>query len=85
MPRSEEDLEAVRYSQHAAAFLMTLLPNVEKLALPRRWKPLGATNKLIDVIVRMANQSHLLKTGLASPRLPDLGHLFHWSPRIDLI
>lgn len=55
----EEDLQAVRYSQHAASFLITLLPNVEMLTLPKRWKPLDATDKLINVIVRKANQSHL--------------------------
>lgn len=30
----EKDLVAIRYSQHAAAFLLTLLPNVESLKLP---------------------------------------------------
>lgn len=55
----EEDLEAARYSQLAASFLMTLLPNVETLTLPQRWKPLDASDKLIDAIVRKANQSHL--------------------------
>jgi hypothetical protein len=54
-----KDLEAPRYSQHAAAFLLTLLPNVENLRLPKEWKPLGATNKLIDAVVRRANHSHL--------------------------
>lgn len=55
----EEDLQAIRYSQHAAAFLMTLLPNVQTLVLPRRWKPLDATDKLIDAVVREAHQPHL--------------------------
>ncbi|MCJ1271614.1 hypothetical protein MMC22_011516, partial [Lobaria immixta] len=55
----EEDLEAARYSQHAAAFLLTVLPNVETLTLPRLWKPLDATDKLIDAVVRKAKQSHL--------------------------
>ena len=55
----EEDLQAVRYSQLAASFLMMLLPNVETLTLPRKWKPLDATDKLTDAIVRKANQSHL--------------------------
>ncbi|KAL8703949.1 MAG: hypothetical protein Q9201_002872 [Fulgogasparrea decipioides] len=32
----EEDLQAVRYSQHAASFLMTLLPNAETLTLPKK-------------------------------------------------
>lgn len=55
----DEDLQAVRYSQHAASFLMTLLPNAKILTLPKRWKPLNATDKLINVIVRTAKQSHL--------------------------
>ena len=55
----DEDLHACRYSQHAASFLMTLLPNAETLALPKRWKPLDTTDKLIDTIVRKANQSRL--------------------------
>ena len=46
------------YSQHAAAFLLTLLPNVRVLRLSRKWKPLDATDKLIDAVVRKAKQSH---------------------------
>lgn len=53
----EEDLQARRYSQHAASFLMTLLPNVEVLKLPKIWEPLDATDKLIDTIVRKAHHS----------------------------
>ena len=56
----EEDLQASRYSQHAAAFLLTLLPNVESLSLPHRWKPVPTTDKLIDAVVRNAKQSHHL-------------------------
>ncbi len=48
----EEDLEYHRYSQYAAAFLLTLLPNVETLTLPKCWKPNEATDKLINVVVR---------------------------------
>ena len=55
----EEDLEAGRYSQHAAAFLLTLLPNVEKLTLPKKWKPLDATDKLIDTVILKAQRSDL--------------------------
>jgi hypothetical protein len=55
----EEDFQAARYSQHAAAFLLTLLPNIENLRLPKRWKPLGATDKLIEAAVPRAKQSHL--------------------------
>lgn len=55
----EEDLEKRRYSQRAAAFLLTLLPNVNNITLPRPWEPINATDKLLDVIVREAKQSHL--------------------------
>jgi len=56
----EEDLQASRYSQRAAAFLLTLLPNVETVSLPHRWKPVSTTDKLIDAVVRKAKQSHYL-------------------------
>ena len=55
----KEDFRAARYSQYAAAFLLTLLPNVENLSLPKRWKPRDATDKLIDTVVCKARQSHL--------------------------
>ena len=55
----EEDLKQDRrYSQHAAAFLLTLLPNVKTLTLPRLWKPLDNTEKLLDVIVRQTKHPH---------------------------
>lgn len=75
----EEDLEAVRYSQHAASFLLTLLPNVEKLVLPSIWKPLEATDKLIDVIARMANQSHLPEDR------PSLAQVTRFQPSVPLV
>lgn len=56
----DKDLHAARYSQHAAAFLLTLLPNVETLTLPYGWKPLSTTDRLIDAVVRKAKQSHHL-------------------------
>ena len=65
----EEDLEASRYSQYAAAFLLTLLPNVETLTLPKCWKPLEATDKLIDVVIRKVRLFFLSKK-LESVRNP---------------
>lgn len=56
--KMEEDLQAARYSQHAAAFLLTLLFNVEHLCLPKKWKPNDATNKLINTVVRKAQESY---------------------------
>ncbi|KAL9110719.1 MAG: hypothetical protein Q9227_004711 [Pyrenula ochraceoflavens] len=51
----EADLQASRYSQHAAVFLLILLPNLETLKLPRRWNlnPV-APAKLINSVVRRA-------------------------------
>lgn len=65
----EEDLEASRYSQYAAAFLLTVLPNVETLTLPKCWKPLEATDKLINVVVRKVRLFALSKK-LESVRNP---------------
>ena len=50
------------YSQYAAAFLLTLLPNVEKLILPQYWRQLDDTDKLIDAICQIAKHpsSHIL-------------------------
>ncbi len=70
-----KNLEAVRYSQHAAAFLLTLLPNVENLRLPRKWKSLDATNKLIDAVVsRINNHPHLPHDGLSLAQVIRLEH-----------
>ncbi|KAI0837779.1 F-box domain protein [Hypoxylon sp. FL0890] len=44
--------EHPHYSQSAAAFLLTLLPNIKTLTLPVLWNPLEKTKKLLDVIVR---------------------------------
>lgn len=75
----EEDLHAHRYSQHAAVFLMTLLPNVETLALPQIWKPLDATDKLIDAIVCRANQSQL------PDDRPSLAQVTRFAPSVSLV
>ncbi|KAE8130921.1 hypothetical protein BDV38DRAFT_290946 [Aspergillus pseudotamarii] len=53
----EDDLDAARYSQHAAAFVLTLLPNIKVLKLPREWKPIAATNKLLEVIMRRSRRA----------------------------
>ena len=52
----EEDLEASSYSQHAAAFALTLLPNVKTFKLPRWWKPIPATGKLLDAVIHITRQ-----------------------------
>ncbi|KAE8393880.1 hypothetical protein BDV23DRAFT_180330 [Aspergillus alliaceus] len=53
----EDDLDAARYSQHAAAFVLTLLPNLRVLRLPREWQPVAATSKLLDAIVRRSRRA----------------------------
>ncbi|KAJ5168165.1 F-box domain protein [Penicillium canariense] len=53
----EEDLNAARYSQHAAAFALTLLPHLKTLQLPRWWKPQTAPDKLIDIIISKARNA----------------------------
>lgn len=62
----EDDLQAARYSQHASAFLLTLLPNVQTLTLPQKWKPLAATDKLVGTVVHKAKRSPYLSCHLAS-------------------
>ncbi|KAI4157239.1 MAG: hypothetical protein LQ342_008453 [Letrouitia transgressa] len=54
------DLQAPRYSQQAACFLLTLLPNVETLRLPRTWLPDSASGKLLDVIIKKTKNSQSL-------------------------
>ena len=82
LDKIEEELnvdELPRYSQHAAAFLLTLLPNVERLILPRYWKPLDATDNLIDAVVHKAKQFHSL-----SDR-PSLAQLTRFEPYVSLV
>ena len=75
----EEDLQAARYSQNAAAFLLTLLPNVKTLTLPQKWKPISATDKLADAVVRKAKQSHHLPFDT-----PSLAQTTRFGPSVSL-
>lgn len=52
----ERALENNRYSQATAAFLLTLLPNVKSLALPRYWTSDTDTEKLLEAIVEQARR-----------------------------
>ena len=61
----EKDLKAARYSQYAASFLLTLLPNIEIFTLPKLWKPLDATDKLIDIVIFKAKESSYDRPSLA--------------------
>lgn len=67
------------YSQHAAAFLLTLLPNVETLRLPKQWRPVDATNKLVDVVLRKAKQSH------NSCQTPSLAQVTRFEPSVSFV
>lgn len=69
----EKDLQAARYSQHATAFLLTLLPNVKNLSLPKRWKPCLATDKLIGAVVCKAKQPHLPDESPSRAQVTSLG------------
>jgi hypothetical protein len=82
----EEDLEERRFSQNAAAFLLTLLPNVEILEVPWYWKPNIATAKLLDSIVREAKRSHLLgnRPALAQVTRLETHHAFVHNQQLHL-
>ncbi|KAL2054569.1 hypothetical protein ABVK25_005317 [Lepraria finkii] len=83
----EEEGPFGRWSPHAAAFLLTLLPNVEKLTLPQRLKPLESTDKLIDAIVRKARRPSSLPYDRPSlARCTTFGPTpsFHHSSQFDL-
>ena len=82
LAKIEEELDVdriPRYSQHAAAFLLTLLPNVDRLILPRFWQPLDATDKLIDAVVRKAKQSH------SRFDRPSLAQITRFEPYVSLV
>lgn len=51
-----QDHAAGRYSQHAAVFVLTLLPNLQHLQLPKQWEPDPdpIPSTLLDVILRRA-------------------------------
>ena len=82
LAKIEEELDPdglSRYSQHAAAFLLTLLPNVETLILPQYWKPLDATNKLITAVVHKTKQAHSLCDR------PSLAQITRFEPYVSLV
>lgn len=53
----DRDLEVRGYSQHAATFVLTLLPYLEVIELPRRWKPVAATDKLLNAVIQRARRA----------------------------
>ncbi|KAK5626667.1 hypothetical protein RRF57_002382 [Xylaria bambusicola] len=56
----KQEVQRSDYSQHAAAFILTLLPNITSLTLPRQWKPSDKTDRLLEVIVREARRSRFI-------------------------
>ena len=84
----EADLRANRYSQHAAAFLLTLLPNLEVLTLPYKWMPCPSTDALIHALIRRAQQpprsyerlsfTRLASLKLDTPRPSELKYTIGW-------
>ncbi|KAK8038684.1 hypothetical protein PG993_007095 [Apiospora rasikravindrae] len=62
-----EKSRSTRFSQHAAAFLLTLLPNIKSLLLPRYWEPTEETDKLIKVVIDKAR--HQQNTPQPSPSM----------------
>jgi hypothetical protein len=63
------------YSQHAAAFLLTLLPNVKTLMLPHKWQSQGETDKLVEAIVSEARQTDSVEKGRS------LAQVTYFTPR----
>jgi hypothetical protein len=64
----ERDLADNRYCQAAAAFLLTLLPNVKSMVLPQFWTSDKDTEKLLEAIVDHACQPNITSIH-ASPSL----------------
>lgn len=64
----ETDVRERRYSQHGIAFLLTLLPKLQKLVLPLRWRSDAETDALLFAAVDRAKQStrQHQQSGLAS-------------------
>jgi hypothetical protein len=75
-----QDVKERRYSQHGATFLLTLLPNIEKLIIPP-WKQNYATDKLLDVVVAKPKQP---KSSLASVTRFEGAVSFFKEERFDL-
>nr|POF22268.1 hypothetical protein CFP56_36353 [Quercus suber] len=46
----EDVIQYRRYSQHSAALLLTMLPNIESLSLPQSWKPDAASETLLHAV-----------------------------------
>lgn len=74
----ELDTKCPHYSQHASAFVLTLLPNVKELILPDYFKSNVAGDRLIDAIVSTAKQSDFLRDS------PSMAKLIRFEPHAAL-
>lgn len=79
LDKIEEDSNP--YSQHAAAFLLTLLPNVEWLSLPNQWRSNDLTEKLVYAIVLKAKTSSSLHDGSSLAQLTRFTQRFPSGPQ----
>lgn len=81
----EADVKGRRYSQHGAAFLLTLLPSMERLVLPRAWKLNETTERLMEAVVERARKSRWCKpASLAKLRRLETGVYHNPSDWFDL-
>ncbi|KAI1122304.1 F-box domain protein [Nemania abortiva] len=60
------------YSQHAAAFVLTLLPNAKDISLPMNWVPFEETEWLIRAIIRKTRQPNSLRSRPSLAEVADL-------------
>ncbi|OKP00059.1 hypothetical protein PENSUB_8257, partial [Penicillium subrubescens] len=71
----QEDLDAGRYSQYAAAFVLSLLPNIKVLGLPKWWMPQAASDKLIETVICKARKNPTCSSSTGLVQLTNLiGH-----------
>lgn len=64
-----DDTDRYRYSQHAAAFLLTLLPNlsVATLKLPRHWEASETSDRLIRAIYSSRDVEDIARRNVQDP------------------
>jgi hypothetical protein len=77
----ERDLAGNCYCQAAAAFLLTLLPNVKSVALPQSWTSDKDTEKLLETIVGHARQPHTISINASLSSLVALRTSFSLATR----
>lgn len=68
----ERELEDNQYCQATAAFLLTLLPNVKSVVLPRWWTFDEGTEKLVEGVVEHARKANAIETSASLALLTTL-------------